>query len=73
MDVATLADDLLEGAEEIRAFIGWDNVRRVYYAAEKRRLPIWREDDGRGSSRLISSKSALRRHYENKAKQAAPA
>ena len=67
---AKLADDLLEGAEAIRVYLGWQTTRKVYYAAERKRLPIWQADDGRGSSRLVSTKSALRKHYESKVSRA---
>ncbi len=56
-----LADDLLEGADEIAAFMGpkW-NRRRVFYAAERKYLPIFRF-----GNRLSARKSTLRRHVED--------
>ncbi len=54
-----LADDLLEGADEIAAFMGW-NRRRVFYAAERKLLPIFRV-----GNRLSARKSTLRRHVED--------
>jgi hypothetical protein len=36
-----LADDLLEGADEIAAFGGWSR-RQVYHLAQTRRLPVFR-------------------------------
>jgi hypothetical protein len=40
MENRTLKDDLLNGADEIAAFTGFP-VRRVYYLAERRALPIF--------------------------------
>ncbi len=54
-----LADDLLEGADQIAAFMGW-NRRRVFYAAERKLIPIFRV-----GSRLSARKSTLRRHVED--------
>jgi hypothetical protein len=34
-----MKDDLLQGAEEIAAFLGWD-ARRVYNAHQRKQLPI---------------------------------
>ncbi len=61
MDEINLADDLLEGAAEIAAFMGpnW-NRRRVFYAAERKYLPIFRL-----GNRLSARKSALRRRIED--------
>ena len=56
MDETKLADDLLEGADEIAAFMGW-NRRRVFYAAERNLIPIFRV-----GNRLSARKSTLRRH-----------
>jgi hypothetical protein len=44
MDVVTLADDLLEGADEIASFIFGDRNRRrsVYHLASSNRLPVFR-------------------------------
>ena len=53
-----LADDLLEGADDIAAFMGW-NRRRVFYAAERKMIPIFRF-----GGRLCARKSTLRRHVE---------
>jgi hypothetical protein len=36
-----LADDLLEGADEIAKFGGWSR-RQVYHLAQTRRLPVFR-------------------------------
>jgi hypothetical protein len=36
--MTSLADDLLDGADEIAAFLGWPK-RRVFYALERRRIP----------------------------------
>ena len=55
-----LADDLLEGADEIAAFMGW-NRRRVFYADERKLIPIFRL-----GNRLSARKSTLRRHIEDK-------
>jgi hypothetical protein len=45
-DVLSLADDLLHGADEIARFIYGSadepNRRRVYYAAERHGLPIFK-------------------------------
>ena len=54
-----LADDLLEGADEIGAFMGW-NRRRVFYAAERGLIPIFRF-----GNRLSARKSTLRRRVED--------
>ncbi len=56
-----LADDLLEGADEIAAFMGpkW-NRRRVFYAAERKYLPIFRF-----GNRLSARKSSLRKRIED--------
>lgn len=66
-----LADDLLEGAAGIAAFMGpnW-NPRRVYYAAERQYLPIFRI-----GNRLSARKSALQRRIEDleQAQRVAPA
>ena len=60
MNEINLADDLLEGAAEIAAFMGpnW-NARRVFYAAERKYLPIFRL-----GNRLSARKSAIRRRIE---------
>ncbi len=54
-----LADDLLEGADEIAAFMGW-NRRRVFYAAERKLIPIFRI-----GNRLSARKSKLLQHVED--------
>ncbi len=54
-----LADDLLEGADEIAAFMGW-NRRRVFYAAERKLIPIFRV-----GNRLSARKSSLRKRIED--------
>jgi hypothetical protein len=51
-----LADDLLNGAAEIAAYLG-TNVRKVYLEAQTGRLPI-----GRLGRKLIASKRQLTRH-----------
>lgn len=56
---ATLADDLLEGADAIAAFLGW-KPRRVYHVAEKGCLPIHKVV-GLG---LVARKSTLRAAFE---------
>lgn len=56
---AALADDLLEGADAIAAYLGW-TPRRVYHVAEKRGLPIHKVT-GIG---LVARKSALRATFE---------
>lgn len=63
---ADLGDDLLIGAEEIARFLNWRsrsgngyNVRRVYHVAERRALPIHKQD-GLG---LVARKTALRAHF----------
>lgn len=55
----TLAEDLLEGADAIAAFLGW-TPRRVYHVAEKGGLPIHKLP-GIG---LIARKSTLRVVFE---------
>ena len=59
MDEIELADDLLEGADEIGAFLDW-NQRRVFYAAERKLVPIFRI-----GNRLCARKSSLRRRIED--------
>ena len=61
MDDIELADDLLEGAEDIATHMGpnW-NRRRVYYVFERKLLPIFRL-----GNRLIARKSTLRQHVED--------
>ncbi len=54
-----LADDLLDGAAEIGAFMNW-NQRRVFYAAEHNLIPIFRI-----GNRLCARKSSLRRRIED--------
>ena len=54
-----LADDLLEGATEIGAFLGWPR-RRVFYAAERKLIPIFRI-----GNRLSARKSSLRKRIED--------
>ncbi len=54
-----LADDLLEGADEIAAYLGW-NRRRVFYAAERKLIPIFRI-----GNRLSARKSSLRKRIED--------
>ncbi len=54
-----LANDLLEGADEIAAFMGW-NRRRAFYAAERKLIPIFRV-----GNRLSARKSSLRRRIED--------
>lgn len=56
---ADLAEDLLNSADEIAAFIGW-TPRQVYHAADKGSIPIIRLP---GSRTLRSTKSALRRTF----------
>jgi hypothetical protein len=76
MESEAWQDDQLEGAEPIAVYMRWlkpdgsANVRKVYYAAETKRWPITKLKDGQGSSRLISSKSALRRYRDGLIKEA---
>ena len=57
-----LAEDLLEGAGEIATFMGpkW-NRRKVFYAAERQILPIFRM-----GSRLCARKSKIRKRIEER-------
>jgi hypothetical protein len=48
-----LADDLLTGAAQIGAYIGWP-LRKVYYAKERKHLPI-----GSVGATLIARRSEL--------------
>ena len=50
----TPADDRLEGAEEIAAFLG-TKVRRARYLIERGELPVARE----GQHRIVASKRVL--------------
>jgi hypothetical protein len=61
----SLADDLLRGAEAIGDFIN-EPVRRVFYLAERKLLPIGRLGGG-----LIASKAALRQRYDQLTRGAA--
>ena len=57
----SLADDLLDGAAAIAEHMGSDwTPRRVFYAAERKYLPIFRL-----GNRLCARKSTLRRHMED--------
>ena len=56
----SLGDDLLDGAAAIAEHMGPDwTPRRVFYAAERKYLPIFRL-----GNRLCARKSTLRRHME---------
>jgi len=55
---AALSDDLLDGAGEIAAFIGWP-LRRVFYLLEKRLLPGFKV-----GGRWTARKSRLQRHFD---------
>ena len=59
-----LSDDLLQGADEIAAFIG-SNRRRVFYLAERGLMPIIRI-----GKRLTARKSTIRRHIADLEKAA---
>ena len=50
-----LRDDLLEGATEIGAFLGWDE-RKIYHAASRGYLPIKKV-----GALLVARKSELTR------------
>jgi hypothetical protein len=54
-DTIPLNDDLLTGAPAIAAYLGWKE-RRVYYATDRKYLPI-----GRIGQTLIARKSELNR------------
>jgi hypothetical protein len=59
-----VADDIIEGAEAIAAFI-WgrvtrNRVKRVFYLADRRLIPV-----GKLGRRLVASKAKLRRHFDN--------
>jgi hypothetical protein len=49
-----LATDLLDGIPAIAAFLGLP-VRRTYELAEKRRLPLFGVESGRGANRGLGS------------------
>jgi hypothetical protein len=53
----TLADDLLDGAEEIRAYLGAKTVDEIYYAYRAKIWPI-----GKIGKKYIASKRRLTRH-----------
>ncbi len=55
-----LADDLLQGAAEIGAFMGWSR-RRVFHAAGQKIIPIFKM-----GSILCARKSTIIRHIEKK-------
>ena len=60
MDNTDLADDLLDGVEEISRFTGLP-PRRVYYLAERGLLPLFKIGDRKWQGR----KSTLRQHIAN--------
>src|SRR5215475_2561734 len=68
--------DDLEGAEAIAVFMCWlnpdgtPNTRKVYYAYETKRWPIFKIRAGRGSSRLLASKASMLRCRESRIRQA---
>jgi hypothetical protein len=64
-----LADDLLEGADEIAAFLFGDGAsrRKVYYLAECTRLPIFRL-----GSVLCARRSVLMRWIAGQESKAKP-
>ena len=53
-DQLKLSDDLLYGAEAIRAYLGAENVDQIYYMAREGHWPI-----GRLGRMLIASKKRL--------------
>jgi hypothetical protein len=53
-----LADDLLDGADEIADFMGWPR-RRVYYLLENSLIPAFQI-----GTRWTARKSRLRKHVE---------
>lgn len=61
-----IANDLLEGADEIAAELGW-NRRKVYHVIEKKRggWPIWKD-----GSQIYSSRSALKNYIANRVQAA---
>ena len=61
MQTIDLAEDLLDGADEIAAFLGW-KPRRVFYAVEREQIPVTRS-----GKRIIGSKTKLRRHFAGEA------
>lgn len=62
-----LADDMLEGAEAIAAFIWGDKAkkRRIYYLADTKQLPVFRLGD-----HLHARKSQLRAFIAQKEREA---
>jgi hypothetical protein len=58
METEKLADDLLDGVKAIAAFTGLPE-RRVYYLAEKKKLPLFKIGD-----RWAGRKSRLRRDLD---------
>jgi len=55
---AKLADDLLDGADEIARFTGWSK-RRVFYLLEKGQLPAFKV-----GNKWCARRSALVQHIE---------
>ena len=53
-----IAEDLLDGAEEIAQFTGWE-LRRVYYLLEKKLIPAFKV-----GNRWTARKSRLKRYIE---------
>lgn len=60
-----LADDMLEGADAIAAFMGW-KIRRVYHLHDKGGWPIFTDGSGKISARK-SSLHAFVERLENAA------
>ncbi len=54
-----LADDILEGADKIAEFMGW-NRRRVFYAADQKLIPTFKI-----GNHVCAKKSTLRKHFED--------
>jgi hypothetical protein len=54
----TLAEDLLDGAEDFANFLGWP-VRRVFYLLEKGLIPARKT-----GNRWTGLKSRVRQHFE---------
>jgi hypothetical protein len=60
----TLAEDLLDGAEDFANFLGWP-VRRVFYLLEKGLIPARKT-----GNRWTGLKSRVRQHFEDGENQA---
>jgi hypothetical protein len=55
----SIVQDRLDGAEEIRAFLGLESVHKVYALIRIKAIPVAKA----GHKTIYASKRALRQHY----------